>query len=150
MNVRELLLPEYFNFLRCRNIPTKGLHFVLLIFFLEESVNLEDNRMGTGKNDSMHGANVSGSEFVKSAQRNDLSNPQQGTGVAKTTTNEKRDNGPKKNYDQNSVPAKSSVTNQANHWEDKRKLFVGGLPTDSKYYPNYGVCIVGLSHAKCS
>lgn len=90
--------------------------------------------MGTGKNDSMHGANVSGSEFVKSTpkktQRNDLSNPQQGTGVAKTTTSEKRDNGPKKNYDQNAVSAKSSVTNQANHFEDKRKLFVGGLPTD--------------------
>lgn len=113
-------------------------------------MNLEDNRMGTGKNDSMHGANVSGSEFVKSTpkktQRNDLSNPQQGTGVAK----EKRDNGPKKNCDQNAAPAKSSVTNQANHFEDKRKLFVGGLPTDSKYYPNYDVCIVGISHAKCA
>ena len=104
--------------------------------------------MEAEKNDSMHDANVSGSDFVKSTQRNDLSNPQQGTGVGKTAAKEKRDHGPKKNYDRNAAPAKSGVTNQANHVEEKRKLFVGGLPTDSKYYPNCAVCESGINHVK--
>ncbi len=81
--------------------------------------------MGAEKNDSSQSANVSGSEFVESTQRNDFSNPQQGTGVAKTSNNEKKDH-------RNAVPAKSDVTHQANHGEDNGKLFVGGLPTDSK------------------
>ena len=88
--------------------------------------------MGAGKNDSSHSADVSGSEFVESTRRNDFSNPQQGTGVAKTTIEEKKDHGPRSNNDRNAVPVKSNFTHQANHGEDNGKLFVGGLPTDSK------------------
>ena len=78
----------------------------------------------------------SSSEFVKSTQTNDHSNPQQGTGATKTTMQEKQDYGRQSNNDRKTVPQKSNAAPQPNHGEDKRKLFVGGLPTDSKCSPN--------------
>lgn len=72
----------------------------------------------------------SSSEFVKSTQTNDQSNPQQGTGATKTTMQEKHDHGRQSNNDRNTVPQKLNATPHPNHAEDKRKLFVGGLPTD--------------------
>jgi RNA recognition motif-containing protein len=79
--------------------------------------------MGVEKSDSS-------SESVKSTQTNDHSNPQQGTGATKTIMQEKQDHGRRSNNDRNTFAQKSNATPQPNHGKDKRKLFVGGLPTD--------------------
>lgn len=74
--------------------------------------------------------NIANSDFVKSTQTNDQSNPQQGTGATKSTMQEKQDNGRQNKEDRSPVTAKSNASPSSNSVEDKRKLFVGGLPTD--------------------
>ncbi len=89
--------------------------------------------MGVDKLASSHDANVSSSEFAKSSETvDDHSNPQQGTGMMKATMPGKHDHGRQNKNDRNAASAKSGVIPESNHGEDKRKLFVGGLPTDSK------------------
>jgi hypothetical protein len=82
---------------------------------------------------SSSGANLSSSNFMKANQTNDHSNPQQGTGATKTSMQEKHDHGQQNKKDRNQISGKSNVLSSASHVEDKRKLFVGGLPTDSKF-----------------
>lgn len=86
--------------------------------------------MGLEKVASSHDANVATSDSMKSTQTNDRSNPQQGTGATKTTTQEKQDHSRLSKEGRSPVTAKSSPSPSSNSVEDKRKLFVGGLPTD--------------------
>mmetsp|Transcript_5593 Transcript_5593/g.11568 ORF Transcript_5593/g.11568 Transcript_5593/m.11568 type:complete len:351 (-) Transcript_5593:138-1190(-) len=87
--------------------------------------------MGVEKLASSHNANVSSSGFAKSSETvDDHSNPQQGTGMMKATMPGKHDHGRQNKNDRNASSSNSSVIPQSNRGEDKRKLFVGGLPTD--------------------
>ena len=89
--------------------------------------------MGVEKLASSHNANVSSSGFAKSSETvDDHSNPQQGTGMTKATMPGKHDHGRQNKNDRNASSSNSSVIPQSSRGEDKRKLFVGGLPTDSK------------------
>ncbi len=66
----------------------------------------------------------------------DHSNPQQGTDVekTKTTVTGKQDHARQNKNDRNTKYNSGGATlTHSNHVEDKRKLFVGGLPTDSKF-----------------
>lgn len=85
-----------------------------------------------GKVASSHDSNVSSSDFVNLTQTNNHSN-QQGTVVEKTTMQEKHDYVRQNKKDRHSVSEKSNGPQASNYGEDKRKLFVGGLPTDSKF-----------------
>jgi len=86
--------------------------------------------MGLDNVASSHESIGAGSDFAKSTQTNDHSNPQQGTGATKTPIEERRDYARQNRKDRNSVTTKSSAGTQDNHSGDRRKLFVGGLPTD--------------------
>lgn len=86
--------------------------------------------MGSEEVATSHDTNVASSDSEKSTNTNDHSNPQQGTVGTKTAMQEKQDSGRQKKKNRNAVTAKSNASPQSNHVEDKRKLFVGGLPTD--------------------
>jgi len=86
--------------------------------------------MGMEKVASSNGANLSSSNFMKANQTNDHSNPQQGTGATKTNMQEKHDHGRQNKKERNQISSKSNGSSPSSHVEDKRKLFVGGLPTD--------------------
>lgn len=62
---------------------------------------------------------------------NDHSNPQQGTGTIKAATERKEEAAGDEEY--SGVEVKPPLPPASNCVEDKRKLFVGGLPTDSKF-----------------
>ena len=89
--------------------------------------------MGVEKVAAIHDSNVSSADFVKPTQTNDHSNPQQGSGAVKATMQEKEDHVRQNKKDRNPVPGKPNGPKVSNNGEDKRKLFVGGLPTDSKF-----------------
>lgn len=86
--------------------------------------------MGLEKVAPSHDANIATSDFMKSTQTNDRSNPQQGTGAMKTSMEGKQESGRSSKENLSPVSAKSSSLPSSNSVEDKRKLFVGGLPTD--------------------
>jgi len=79
---------------------------------------------------SSHKNSVASSDFVKSTQTNDHSNPQQGTGATKASIEEKLDSTPQNRKNRNSVMTKSIAVPTYQNFGDRRKLFVGGLPTD--------------------
>jgi len=96
-----------------------------------------------------HHVTIESRDFVRSTQNNDHSNPQQGTGVGTMQANVqmKQATVEQASVEQATVeqatvqqatrerhPAttKSIAPSSSNYVEDKRKLFVGGLPTDSK------------------
>lgn len=86
--------------------------------------------MGLDKVTSIHNADDASSDFVKSAHTNDYSNPQQGTGATKISLENKHESFDQNKKDQSSVPTKSNSEPPSRFSEDRRKLFVGGLPTD--------------------
>jgi len=86
--------------------------------------------MGLDKVASRHDPDDASSDFVKSAQTNDYSNPQQGTGATKTSLESKQENCRQNRKDQRSGETKSNAQPPSHYAEDRRKLFVGGLPTD--------------------
>jgi hypothetical protein len=97
---------------------------------LELGGELSRKIMGSEKVASSHDTNISSSDFGKSTSTNDHSNPQHAT---KITMQEKQDHGRLSKKDRNPVSGKSHASPTSNYAEDKRKLFVGGLPTDSKF-----------------
>lgn len=74
---------------------------------------------------------VTNPDFVKSNRTNDHSNPQQGTGAAKKSiTQDKKSHSRQNTSDRNLAASKFNSLPPSSYGEDKRKLFVGGLPTD--------------------
>jgi len=87
--------------------------------------------MGLEEIASSTGANIPRSKFMKSTQANDHSNPQQGTGAKKAIM---QDNDRQNKKNSSPVTSRTNASHASGHVEDKRKLFVGGLPTDSKFH----------------
>jgi len=77
-----------------------------------------------------HHVTVASQDFVRSAQTNDHSNPQQGTGAMKATVQMKKDSVQQGKKERHPAATKHIAPPSSSYVEDKRKLFVGGLPTD--------------------
>ena len=90
--------------------------------------------MGLDNVASSPDTNVASSDFLTSTQTNDRSNPQQGTGGTKVSMEENQEDDKKNRKDRNSVTTKSGAVPLYHNSGDTRKLFVGGLPTDSKFF----------------
>ena len=79
-----------------------------------------------------HHAIIGSRNFVRSTHTNDHSNPQQGTSAMKANVQMKQDTVQQATRERHPATTKSIAPSSSNYVEDKRKLFVGGLPTDSK------------------
>ncbi|VEU36876.1 unnamed protein product [Pseudo-nitzschia multistriata] len=84
-------------------------------------------RMGIEENAPSRRANLANRDSASSDLVNDHSNPQEVTGATKAVLRKKEGANV-----QNQRSALEKSTNSPNDLEERRKLFVGGLPTDSK------------------